>query len=566
MRLNSQGIGSDIMELLFDLLGDVCISTVVAYLLGRNRKAMTMAMAPVTWKSWAVFTAVFSLLSIISSYYGTRLEGALASTRIVGTLMGGIIGGPWVGASVGLIGALHRYSLGGFTASSCAVATFMVGILAGLLRQKVGFHRLDWRMAAGMALMAELIQKGLTLAFAKPFEAALAFEKTAAIPTTMVTIVGTTLFVMILKDMQLQSELSGARSAHLALTIAGQTLKWLRAGLSTDSAQRVVELIYRLTKVDAVSITDDKKILAFVGVGSDHHLPGGEILSSATTEALTTGEIVVFQDGAQCPEPHCPLVCGVVAPLMPKDKAVGTLKLYRSHKNSLSVSEVQLVKDLAQLLSRQLAIHELDQQQTLAERAELKALRAQINPHFLFNTLSNIMSFCRTAPDTARMLLEELSEMLHFSFAKHEDKVTVEEEFSSVAAYIEILKVRFGSRLSVNLDVNPALDSYLLPTFSLQPIVENALLHGLFSKPADCQLDISIKAEDDKLVVRVADNGIGMTADECEKLMREQTGGIGLSNVRQRIANLYSGRGLLELNSKQGEGTEVIYKIPLERK
>ena len=101
---------------------------------------------------------------------------------------------------------------------------------------------------------------------------------------------------------------------------------------------------------------------------------------------------------------------------------------------------------------------------------------------------------------------------------------------------------------------------------SLQPIVENALLHGLFSKPADCQLDISIKAEDDKLVVRVADNGIGMTADECEKLMREQTGGIGLSNVRQRIANLYSGRGLLELNSKQGEGTEVIYKIPLERK
>ena len=554
------------MALLFDLLGDVCFSTVIAYLLGRNRKAMTMAMAPVTWKSWAVFTAVFSLLSIISSYYGTRLEGALASTRIVGTLMGGIIGGPWVGASVGLIGALHRYSLGGFTASSCAVATFMVGILAGLLRQKVGFHRLDWRMAAAMALTAEIIQKGLTLAFAKPFEAALTFEKTAAIPTTLVTIVGTTLFVMILKDMQLQTELSGARFAHLALSIAGQTLKWLRDGLSQDSAQKVVELIYRLTKVDAVSITDEKKILAFIGVGSDHHLPGGDILSSATTEALTEGRIVVFQDGAQCPEPGCPLVCGVVAPLVPRDKAVGTLKLYRTHKNSLSVAEIQLVKDLAQLLSRQLAIHELDQQRILAERAELKALRAQINPHFLFNTLSNIMSFCRTAPDTARMLLEELSEMLHFSFAKHEDKVTVEEEFSSVAAYIEILKVRFGSRLSVDLDVDHRVNNCLLPTFSLQPIVENALLHGLFSKPSDCRLAISIREDEGRLVVKVADNGIGMTEEERQKLLEDKTGGIGLSNVRHRIESLYSGQGTLELHSQKGEGTEVIYKIPLERK
>ena len=554
------------MALLFDLLGDVCFSTVIAYLLGRNRKAMTMAIEPVTWKSWAVFTAVFSLLSIISSYYGTHMEGALASTRIVGTLMGGIIGGPWVGASVGLVGALHRYSLGGFTAASCAVATFIVGILAGLLRQKVGFHRLDWRMAAAMALIAEVIQKGLTLAFAKPYEAALAFEKAAAIPTTFVTIVGTTLFVMILKDMQLQTELSGARFAHLALSIAGQTLKWLRDGLSRDSAQKVVELIYRLTKVDAVSITDERTILAFIGVGSDHHLPGGEILSPATIESMTEGKIVVFQDGAQCPKTDCPLVCGVVAPLVPKDKAVGTLKIYRTHKNSLSVAEIQLVKDLAQLLSRQLAIHELDQQLLLAERAELKALRAQINPHFLFNTLSNIMSFCRTAPDTARMLLEELSEMLHFSFAKHEDKVTVEEEFSSVASYIEILKVRFGSRLSVDLDVDHKVHNCLLPTFSLQPIVENALLHGLFSKPADCRLAIRIGEEDGQLVVRVSDNGTGMTEDECQKLMHDKTGGIGLSNVRHRIDSLYSGRGSLELNSRKGEGTDVVYKIPLERK
>ncbi len=554
------------MALLFSLLGNVCFAAVVAYLLGRNPKATAMAMQPVTWKSWTVFTVVFSLLSIISSYYGTHINGALASTRIVGTLMGGIIGGPWVGLSVGFVGGVHRYSLGGFTAASCAAATLLVGIMAGLLRQKVGFHRLDWRMASGIALTAELIQKGLTLAFAKPFEAALAFEQAAALPTTLVTIVGTSLFVLILKDMQLQAELSGARSAHMAISVADQTLKWLRDGLSSESARKVAEIIYNLTKADAVSITDDKKILAFIGLGSDHHKPGHDILSMATTQALAEGRIVVFQDGARCPEPGCPLACGVVAPFVPRNKAVGTLKLYRAHQQSLSVADIQLVKDLAQLLSRQLALHELDQQQALAEQAEMKALRAQINPHFLFNTLSNIMSFCRTSPDTARRLLEELSEMLHFSFAKHEDKVTVEEEFSSVAAYIEILKVRFGSRLMVNTHVDEEAENCLLPTFSLQPIVENALLHGLFPKPEDCRLDVSIKAEAGQLVIRVVDNGVGMTEKDCENLLQEKSGGIGISNVRQRLEHLYSGRASLELHSRKGEGTEVVYKIPWEKR
>ncbi|MBQ3971945.1 MAG: histidine kinase, partial [Selenomonadaceae bacterium] len=354
--------------------------------------------------------------------------------------------------------------------------------------------------------------------------------------------------------------------AHLALSVADQTLKWLRDGLSQDSAKKVAEIIYRLTQADAVSITDDRKILAFIGLGSDHHRPGGVILSGVTTEALAEGEIVVFRDGAHCPEPGCPLACGIVAPFVPRDKAVGTLKLYRAHNSNLTVADIQLVKDLAKLLSRQLALHELDQQQALVEQAEMRALRAQINPHFLFNTLSNVMSFCRTSPDTARTLLEKLSEMLHFSFAKHEDKVTVEEEFSSVEAYIEILKVRFGSRLSVHIEVDEGAGNCLLPTFSLQPIVENALLHGLFPKPEDCRLEVSIKQAEGQLVVRVADNGVGMTEEDCRKLLQESSGGIGLSNVRQRIANLYSGRGSLELSSRQGEGTEVVCRIPLEKR
>ena len=107
-----------LMALLFALLGDMCFSAVIAYLLGRSQRIVSMAMHPYTLSAWLIFTSIFSFLSIISSYYGTPIGGALASTRIVGTLMGGIIGGPWVGLSVGIVGALHRYSLGGFTAPS----------------------------------------------------------------------------------------------------------------------------------------------------------------------------------------------------------------------------------------------------------------------------------------------------------------------------------------------------------------------------------------------------------------------------------------------------------------
>lgn len=150
------------------LLGNVCISAMVAYLLGRNKRFRQYIMAPLTLQSAVVFTVVCSLLAIISSYYGTRINGALASTRIVGVLMGGIIGGPWVGMATGIIGGLHRYSLGGFTAFSCGLATFLAGIMAGLVRSRYPFEKMNWKIAAGIALFAEVIQKSLTLILAKP--------------------------------------------------------------------------------------------------------------------------------------------------------------------------------------------------------------------------------------------------------------------------------------------------------------------------------------------------------------------------------------------------------------
>ena len=553
------------MSLLFPLLGDLCFSLVIAYLLGRNRRVLQMAENPYTLSAWLLFTTIFSLLSIISSYYGTPIGGALASTRIIGTLMGGIIGGPYVGLSVGIISALHRYSLGGFTAASCAAATFLAGILAGMLRHRIGFQRLNWKVAILTALSAEILQKGFTLAFASSFEAAWAFEEVAAIPTTLVTMIGSTLFVLILKDLKRQNELTGARSAQLALTIADQTLIWLRGGLTPDSAQKAAGLIRQLTQADAVAMTDRHSILAFTGAGSDHHTTGSSHLSQITQEALKTMQPVIFRDGPHCSEPDCPLACGIVAPLIIKNEPVGTIKFYKTRQHGLTVTETKMVEGLAKLLASQLALAELDRQHALREQAEFKALQAQINPHFLFNTLSIIMSFCRTSPDTARDLLANLSAMLHFSFAKHAAKITVEEELTSVAAYLEIAKARFGSRLTVELRIPEAVHSCLIPAFSLQPLVENALSHGLFPKPDDCRLTLDIHPEKEQLCISIADNGVGIGREQCGQLQNGTAGGIGLNNVRHRIAGLYPGRSEFQLLSREREGTSITMKIPLER-
>ena len=261
------------MRLLFMLLGNVCIPAMVAYLVGRNKRFRQYILAPLTLRSAIVFTVVCGLLAIVSSYYGTRIHGALASTRIVGVLIGGIIGGPWVGLATGIIGGLHRYSLGGFTAASCGIATVLAGILAGLVRFRCPFTHMNWKIAAAIALAAEVLQKSLTLLLAKPFEQALAFERTAALPTTAVTIIGTVLFVLILQDMQKQYEAAGAEAAQISLRIANETMPYLRNGLDRESAQKAADIILAVADVDAVAITDGEKCLAYAGLPSRYHVP-----------------------------------------------------------------------------------------------------------------------------------------------------------------------------------------------------------------------------------------------------------------------------------------------------
>ena len=552
------------LELLLQLSLNMSFVALAAYLMGRNRYIIQCATQPYRLKHWLILSVAFSILSAIGTYTGIPVHDALANTRMVGVIMSGFMGGPLVGLATGAASAIHRYSIGGFTAEICAVASLVVGLMAGLVRRKVGFARLDWKTGAAVALAGEFIQKSLVMLLAQPYEKALAMEKAIALPTTIVSVVGTIIFIVILKNIREEQSLYGAKAAEQALDIATQALPYARQGLNEDSAGMIAGIIHDITNMDAVAVTDREKIIAFIGAGADHHTAGQAIVGQATREALQNGQVVVHKNEGirECPQLSCPLRSSVIAPLMAHGKAIGTIKLFRSHEDGISPFDIRIASGVAHLLSVQLELAEMDQQVLMREKAELKALQAQINPHFLFNTLSIIMSFCRTDPDTARQLLSHLSTLLKRSFQQRQDVVTLGDELEGIHAYLEIAKRRFGSRLRVQIHAAEEVKQVLVPVLSVQPLVENAVQHGLFPKTDACELEILAFYEKEQVIIRVCDNGIGMQEETLQKLKDFRSDGIGLKNVNGRLVSLFGEEAGLQVQSQEGQGTQVELRIP----
>lgn len=555
------------LNIALNLVSHMALIALCAYLVGRSRYIVACVNQPTIFPHWLTLTSIFSILSILGTYNGIPVEGALANTRLVGTLMSGIMGGPSVGLSVGIVSGLHRYWVGGFTAETCGVAAVLGGLCAGLIRQKIGLHNMTWKTAATIALVAEIVQKVLVLIFAKPFEAAWALEKIIAIPTTAVTVLGTVAFILIIKDIQAQQEAYSAKATELSLQIASHTLPFLRHGLNKDSASATAKIIFQLTGVDAVSITDREVILAYIGKGSDHHCTGKPILTHSTQQTLSSGSVTIVNTPEErgCPVPDCPIKAGVIAPLVVHGTIAGTVKLFSTKAGEMSQFNIKIARGLAELLSVQLELAAIDEQRKLLEKAELTALRAQINPHFLFNTISIIMSLCRTNPDTARTLLGHLGAMMQYSFANHGEFVTIADELEQIHSYVSIVQARFGARLEVHMNIDQTAQNAQIPVLVIQPLVENAIQHGLFPKISECILNISIQRDNEAVIISVSDNGIGIAPDKLNCLFSTNAEGIGLKNVFKRLKGLYGENYGLTVSSILGKGTTAVIRIPDER-
>jgi two-component system, LytTR family, sensor kinase len=203
--------------------------------------------------------------------------------------------------------------------------------------------------------------------------------------------------------------------------------------------------------------------------------------------------------------------------------------------------------------------HRLQEQEKLLLAAKIEALKSQINPHFLFNTLTSIASLIRSQPDTARMLIVRLSGLLRRLLRSHEHFVSLREELESVDEYLDIEVVRFGPKLSVRKDISPETLDMVVPSMILQPLVENSIKHGLSRKMGPGCITLRSHRDNGRVVIEVQDDGMGFVLDRLDQPM---SSGIGLANVRERLRVIYGANYQLKMTSEPGKGTSAQIVVP----
>ena len=210
----------------------------------------------------------------------------------------------------------------------------------------------------------------------------------------------------------------------------------------------------------------------------------------------------------------------------------------------------------------------------LLSQAEYKALQAQINPHFLYNTLETMSSIAeiRNCPEVS-MLSQSLSNIFRYSLNMKEQLSTVAQEINHLKNYCYVMSVRMQDNIEYVYDIDESLLKERIPRISIQPLVENALNHGLRNKRGEKKVQIRIKRQDENLVISVRDNGMGMDAEQIneslqknEMIQTEKGSSIGLYNINARVKILYGDQYGIHIESAPGEGTCVFIVLPAEKK
>ncbi len=204
--------------------------------------------------------------------------------------------------------------------------------------------------------------------------------------------------------------------------------------------------------------------------------------------------------------------------------------------------------------------HRLQEQEKLLMAARVEALASQINPHFLFNTLTSISSLIRSQPETARMLIVKLSGLLRRLLRSQEHFVTLREELEAIDEYLDIESIRFGPRLRIEKSIDPASLEIVMPSMLLQPLIENSIKHGLSPKIGEGRITIRSVREKGHAIIDIIDNGVGVGAAHAQRV--KSSGGIGLRNVNERLRVIYGANYQLQLDSVPGEGTCARIVIP----
>jgi two-component system, LytTR family, sensor kinase len=384
------------------------------------------------------------------------------------------------------------------------------------------------------------------------------FNERALIGALAMLVVGG-LFALIVR--RRKSEGSVDDAVLDAVQRLSQAAPAMRGGLTEEAADQAVSHLVEMLKCVAIGITDaDGRLLSWDGGANEHYqhlIPTIDVaIRKAQRAAIPHTNLKCNQRG------RCPMRIAVIVPLIPDGHVEGTLIVVGG------VSSKRLIRaadEVAKFVSIQLELAKLDESKQALAKAEVRMLRAQISPHFLYNALNSISSLIRTDPERARELLQEFADFTRYSFRTSGQFTTLAEELRNIDRYLTIQAQRYADRLNVRIKIAPEVLHVVVPFLVLQPLVENAVQHGISPKPGGGTITVVAQDNGNEALISVEDDGVGMDADRLFADLRDahKTGShVGIGNINQRMRSVFGDEYALMAETAPGAGMKVILRVP----
>ncbi|NCB41136.1 MAG: sensor histidine kinase [Clostridia bacterium] len=561
----------EILEILFKNIGYACIIAVFLSKISAFKRMMTKSSYSV--RDVMLLSVIFGLLGIIGTLTGVETQGAIANTRIMPIVAGGILCGPTVGILSSVIAAAHRFLIdpNGITTIQCALTTLLAGIVSGTAHSVLINRKTKWLISFVITALLESFEMFMIYFTVKPPELGAGIVNSIFLPMSLTNSIGVMLLILIIDDVFYERDMAAAKQAQISMSIANKTLNYIKNGPA--GFNEACEIIKKDTGADAVSITDKFTILAHAGEGGDHHLPGNPIMTQSTRDAIKTGEIEIMKSKSEinCRNLACPLQSAIIIPLYNGQEIIGTLKIYYRKENNITEAMIEMANGLGHLISNQLELSKVNQFKEAASQSELKALQSQINPHFLFNSLNTISYLIRTEPEKARDIVQKLASHMRYNLQTGTKLINVYDEIKHMNDYLSIEKARFGDKINFISKIEKGIEM-TMPALIIQPLVENCLKHAFNAYGNRGTIELEVKSlDEDKIQIAVTDDGCGIEQKIIDAIQNDAKTSerVGLTNVNQRLVLLY-GHGLNietirdESQSKAKHGTRISFII--ERK
>lgn len=508
-------------------------------------------------RSQLKFAALFIFMAVADIFAGSLLRTFCVNNQLIIVLSAGLIGGTLIGALTGFMSSLIAYSFMPQPISPIHYPLMVVlGLGSGCLAKWLQQQKSNYAHGAMLGFIFSAIYFTLSLASTANLPKGYVLED-LFFPLLFCSFIGCGSFIGILEGFYNQQEILEGISAKTALKITNNTISILQNGLNATSASQTTDIILQEAETfDFVAITSLDEILGFSSYRTE----------AAFVDFLSDDFHKLFQSDFKISTAELDVIRSYIKLPIYNDKHhVGYFCIGHILNPNITPFENTLAKGIGTMITNQITVHGIKEKAELLDKAEIKALQSQINPHFLFNALSTISYFCSQQPQTAKSLINDLASYYRNNLTDANTMISIRNELQHINAYIHLEQARFGDRLKVDYDIDIE-EVFQVPALILQPIVENAIKHGLYPKVSGGSILIRIEKRKGYYRITVIDDGLGISKEPLKIIFDTSIPkkSIGLSNVNQRLITLYGPKNHLRIYSRVDKGTIVVMRIPYQ--